>query len=228
MRDHGPVGMTHFHDPPERYPTPSAFADWVFHMTRARNWPKAKTGAGRVDQESVRVGEAAESELQYWGQRWRAEGYGVEGKLELVFDGTHRSRAMPIAAAGLQLDNQPFLCKPDLVLADEKGNYLVVEIKGYPLFKSARTMKRIPQNGWENHQAQLWCYAWLDLLEEATSVALALDYRGIERFPEMKPNPGFRYVRVAGREPIVRDVDELRSDREIRAWFARYGGRISE
>lgn len=80
-------------------------------------------------------------------------------------DGSEKSKEAP----ELRVKGKPFKCLPDVVMLNEKSNeILIIERK---ITKSSA----IPQAGWPNVKAQLWCYSWIDEFQFASTIYLATE-----------------------------------------------------
>src|SRR4029078_3585363 len=67
-----------------------------------------------------------------------------------------------LLASRLQYGGGAFRCRPDLVLGDKAKTHSVIIERKTTRLTTPETIERIPPAGWDNVEAQLWCYAFVD------------------------------------------------------------------
>lgn len=75
-------------------------------------------------------------------------------------------RDPPFTASQLRLGDRPFQCRPDVVLRNTARNTVLV------IERKVTVRRQVPDFGWPNNRAQLWCYGWIDAWNDADDVML--------------------------------------------------------
>lgn len=152
---------------PSRAPKPqaSSFSAWVFNLAH----PKYRDAR---NYRALMMGKEGERRIEYhklWAQHTRLPKPGnnrIPG-WSLLFSDPLDGSASPFKASALTVGGQPLMCLPDVVFKNkETSELLIIERK---ITKS----EVIPDAGWPNAKAQLWCYSRIDEFQSAPSIYLS-------------------------------------------------------
>ena len=143
--------------PPDDYKaTATGFSDWIFRLDK-----------GLSRRSSLAMGKEGEKRLK--GRElipvlsdiaWHKENWINLDDFKIIYkDPLDKSQNMtPYKSSLLTLEEKPLQCRPDWVIKHRPtGIIIVIETKT----TSLRNF-RIPEAGWANLTAQLWCYSWID------------------------------------------------------------------
>lgn len=206
--------------------TASAFQHWVFERTVRPGSCSNYAGSGLEDR--LALGRYAHRELAL-DRAWLGKtvvGVVDPSDWQIVFCDPHDDTAEEtLVASRLQIAGQGMACRPDVVFRNRRnGHILIVERK-----TTGRRLGSIPENGWPNIRAQLWCYAWIDDWIDAPEVYLVCQFlkrraEKIEDFGQRRrQNPANPWIAEFGSRPswLRRDPG---LNREIAGFFREYGG----
>jgi hypothetical protein len=144
-----------------------------------------------------------------WTQHF-LDGHPASGWTVLFADSGDGSEEVYLAS-DLKIEGISLRCVPDLVMVNkETDTVLIVERKTTHVPEPL-----LPENGWPNVEAQLWCYSYIDDWEDAREVLLIGQlwhrFRG--------------GVQLCHSHPTWKRSDKTHDDR-CRYWFERYGGQV--
>lgn len=202
-----------FAKPPQTpQPTASEFANWVFEWSV----PSLKVASDGSESRRHRkmLGAMTHLEIEQfmrfkWTQDFLIGHPTLSWRVLFVDDGNDDRRIF--FASKLTVEKAPVRCVPDLVLLNSATDtVLIVERK-----TTSVPEPHIPQDGWPNVEAQLWCYSHIDNWENAREVLLVGQlwrrFRG--------------GVQLCHSHPVWRRSD-LGHQARCKKWFIRYGGEV--
>lgn len=186
------------HFPYPREATASSFSDWVY---RYKNPDRIPLG---IDGHSSAAWCARNEELAVLHSRALAQWKPEPGWEVLHRDGSPAREVL--CASQLRFQGSALRCTPDLVLY-HRASKLIRFLE----FKVRTLAHRIPQSGYIDNQAQLWCYLRIDR------------WRGekCEARLQFLPESGIDAARPPS-DPFTLADHEW--DREISRYWARFGG----
>lgn len=198
--------------PSNPIPRASAFSEWVYQQTnRARRCGQSNFEMRRHRQYlGVMNHRDIEQFMQFkWTKSFLAGNPVSDWKV--VFSETGGNEDKIFQSGRLIVNGHPLRCKPDLVLRNASINtILIVERKTTNLPEP-----RIPDTGWPNVEAQLWCYSWIDDWRDAEDVLLVGQLWRRER----------EGIVLCHRHPTWRRSDADHHER-CREWFEKWGGQV--
>lgn len=195
--------------------TASSFAEWIFLLQHEGRNERVSEKDKNVRKDFGKDAEVSVQqtflELAKRGKKF------VERDWELVFYDPVIRPCNPFLASSLQINGEPFRCKPDLVIRNVKsGEVAIIERK------STRVpIKHIPAIGWPNLWAQLWCYGWIDDWLDAPNMILIgeiiinKNYYGHTKYESIKEIPIFNRA-----DPVYHE--------KMLKLFRLYGGHFFE
>lgn len=152
-----------------QHATPSSFSDWIFDLCHRPSKYKHKTDSLLMG----RVGERRIQNFRLWYKRTRLPTPRINSHNEWRYhyiDPLDDSKSQaPFLASALTVNGNPLRCRPDIVLTNDIGEIMIIERK----ITRLRPSRPIPEGGWPNLKAQLWCYSWIDDFRRAPNVYLA-------------------------------------------------------
>lgn len=191
---------------------PHEFADWVYRYSLPRRSPgsgidtwdaynRFERKAGILDHRLIDL-----SIQTTWFQKHIGIYTPSDWTKEYV-DAFHED-PKPLLASNLLVGNVPLRGKPDVVLRNRNDRtVLIIEQK------TTRQQDRdIPDDGWANVEAQLWCYSWIDDYLDAPEVLLLGQL--------------WRNRKLVQKHFLWRRNDH-NHDLRCRTWFERYGGSVT-
>jgi hypothetical protein len=184
---------------------PSKFGQWVFEQTKG-HWRSHASGAlDPKEREAVlRQGALDHNEIDQLKIKHRNELIGTPSDyMPLSFDGDGKPS---LIASRLTYDGEPFRCRPDLVLEHSSKQHIIIVER-----KTTRQQRYInTKEGWENIEAQLWCYAHINAWANVENITLIGEIWY-----------GFGCTTI---DPFVWRKGELEHHRRCKRHFYRYGG----
>lgn len=194
-------------------PTASEFANWVFEWSV----PSLKVSPDRSEHQRHRMvlGAITHREIdQFMRFRWTQDFLAGHATSDwrLLFADNGETERQTFRASRLTVEQVPVRCVPDAVLMNSSTNtILIIERKTTNVPKPS-----IPENGWPNVEAQLWCYSHID------------DWRGV-REVLLVGQLWHRFrggVQLCHTHPSWKRDDPAHENR-CRIWFERYGGQLA-
>jgi hypothetical protein len=193
-------------------PTASEFANWVFEWSVPAL--KVAPDGSESQRHRMRLGVITHREIDQfmrfkWTQDFLAGHPGSSWRVLFADGGADDHRTF--LASKLTVEHLPVRCVPDLVLLNSATDtVLIIERKTTKVAEPY-----IPQEGWPNVEAQLWCYSHIDDWEDASEILLV----------------GQLWRRSRGGIQLCHSHPSWkRSDPEHQArcrnWFLRYGGQV--
>ncbi len=135
---------------------------------------------------------------------------------EFIYADNDSSNKSSFTCSKLTYEGKKLKCKPDLLLRYKKTeNYLIIERK-----TTRVPAQLIPSDGWDNVQAQLWVYSWMDKLNDAERVYLAGDFwtwNSAGRIIPIKDNTVLPFF----------EKGESEHERKCEDYFIKWGGKIN-
>jgi hypothetical protein len=196
--------------PPDR-PTarPSQFADWVYR----NSLPRRSFGSAseypdfckRLDKGVLDHALIDRSIQATWVQKHIGSSTPSDWIKEYI-DGFYED-PKPLLASNLLVGEVPLRGKPDVVLRNRHDRTVLIIER-----KTTRLQDQdIPEDGWANVEAQLWCYSWIDEYLDAPEVLLLGQL--------------WRNRQLVQKHFLWRRNDHSH-DLRCRTWFERYGGSV--
>ena len=187
----------------------SSFAQWVFTQSndQSRNQDSIT--------EHINKQRGREAHLaidNFFRMDWARNNLDSESVSDWIIEHTESdARAgKSYKASNLKINGKVLKCSPDVVLRHKKQNKIVI-IERKTTFVPAH---RIPDNGWPNLQAQLWCYSWMDSILDVDEVILVGQiWRHITR----------EAVSLCHTHPMWKR-DDKEFNEKCSSWFKLYGG----
>ncbi|WP_321936263.1 hypothetical protein [Paraburkholderia sp. J8-2] len=218
-------------------PTASAFAQWVYSLystargdahDRERGIETERGIAIRLDEfiEADAVdAEKIEQRRAYrrkklcdLGDELRSQGLAA---WELVHCGLHLKDEPTkwFSVTDLCVGDEPLRASPDLLFKNrDSGEVIVVEIKSSSM--------EIPSNLWPNIWAQLWCYAQIPSVREASRVTVVGEVWG-ERWIRESRRVSLTYPHLFMRSSVRLDPRAPAFDKFFRKLFTIYAGGLA-
>lgn len=200
--------------PSDPAPLASRFADWVYRSSQCPSHARTEDRTAR--QTRVDLGRVSHHEIDQffrleWTKRHLAEPEPSEW--EIIFTESDASKGVHYIASRLTVGGSPVRCVPDVVLKHKStGKVLIIERK-----TTYKEDADIPEAGWPNVEAQLWCYSWIDDWTDALDILL------IGQLWRRYRNG----LVLSRRHPSWKRSD-LNHEMRCAGWFKRYGGKIDE
>jgi len=186
----------------------SSFANWVYRQTNSNRIVRDKTKAKKLKE----MGRETHLHIDnFFRMKWTNANLQSESASDWnvkhsEIDGRN---GIYYKSSCLKLDGKSMNCSPDLILTHKYKNQAVVIER-----KTTQLQERfIPRRGWPNVQAQLWCYSWMDILEDYDEVILVGQ---IWR--------RYRYTYVLCTNHSIWRKQDKRFHQYCLNWFNEYGG----
>lgn len=152
------------HRPSVQEPTATGFADWVYDLCHPGRNPD-----GERARQSRKRSRFCEKDIEDFRQRFNKLNRHKLGRWwTLEFSDPLDGTAQPFLASSLIVQNSPVRCVPDVVLRNVRTKEILIIERKVTIAK----LENIPDEGWPNLRAQLWCYRWIDKWLEAPKLTL--------------------------------------------------------
>jgi len=146
---------------PQRDPsnTASAFAKWVYDIHHPRERTDSEYENNKEEKRKERGILSHRRINLFFDLRSTKKYLDNADRSQWDLDYRDESPESPILkCSSLKIGDKPMRCKPDVVLKHKNtGSILIIEHKTTYI-----SIDRLPEDGWPNVQAQLWCYSWID------------------------------------------------------------------
>jgi hypothetical protein len=188
---------------------PSKFADWVFqHSMSPWSSGSSNDDSTITNRFAKKAGVLDHALIDLSIQTtWLINRIGRTSPSDWVkeyVDGFYQ-KPEPLLASKLLIGDVPLRGKPDVILRNKNdGTVLIIERK-----TTRRLPRDIPDDGWPNVEAQLWCYSWIDKYVDAPDVLMLGQL--------------WRDRQLSSVHFLWRRSDQNHHTR-CRTWFERYGG----
>lgn len=187
--------------------TASAFANWVFQRHHPAD---ASFLSPPTRKDRLQLGAATHRDIQlFLTHRWCSDTFGEDGvrNWTLFYADSHEDEERVFVASALTVGSRPLTCRPDVVLTRHDGReILIIERK-----TTFVPEERLHSCGWQNIEAQLWAYSYIDDFRTAGSIILIgqlwTRYRG--------------HMSLCQTHPAWRK-DDPSHERRCQQWFADY------
>ena len=159
------INLNNISRPENPIPNASNFANWVFKNSsyyrepvnseqKKREYERIKQGV--IDHRSIDL---------FFQHKWTIDNLerADRSEWELISADKYNYRS-----SCLTINNKPMCCRPDVVLKNKiSKSILIIERK-----TTSVPQDHVPENGWPNIQAQLWCYSWIDEWYQVPDITL--------------------------------------------------------
>lgn len=195
-------------------PRATDFADWVFQRT---NPGYRRPEPSEFGMPLLRLGKMDHERISQFFATSRGRSNLSDSNSNnwtLVFaDDQGDENSKTFDASRLSVKGQFLRCKPDCVLKHKStGEIIIIERK-----TTFIPNERIPDSGWPNVEAQLWCYSWVDDWYYAPRVTLVQQYWIRQKRSGLS---------LHHNQPVLLRNDQAH-ERRCADWFRAYGGEVS-
>jgi len=203
---------------PQRDPsnTASAFAKWVYDIHHPRERTDSEYENNKEEKRKERGILSHRRINLFFDLRSTKKYLDNADRSQWDLDYRDESPESPILkCSSLKIGDKPMRCKPDVVLKHKNtGSILIIEHKTTYI-----SIDRLPEDGWPNVQAQLWCYSWIDKYLEAPDVQL---------FGWIWHDRGFkaRNFKAPGRFPFKWSRGDKKHHEYCKGLYKHYGGKF--